>query len=369
MKTTDEQLQNDQAAYADAFNEDAPVAAEPSEDEAFGITADAPADEAAEGEGAAPAEAAAEPAVDPEVGSETQGEGGAGEPAAPADEPREDGASTVTEEPESMTAEQIAKETQRLKSWEGRLKAMERQLAGGAKPAAEPAAEEAAPVAEDAAADESAADEPDADAVDAAEAAGAPDVAEAAAEVSELAEQVESGEITPEQAKARLAEDFGEDFVNFIEMIAGAKASKAAEDSVSSKVGELSGAVDEIIAHISDRDAQAHFEKVHSAHPDFNDVAASQGFATYVAGLPEAEKAEAERITKTGSADEVIKLIAAYKASGEDETPNADAPAADPVASDDQLDAAEGVRSSGMRLPEAPKPGAKSFEEAWDEFA
>lgn len=360
MAITKEQQQDSDKAYQEAFNETPAAPVGQTEDEAFGITADEPAAVEGEGDPAAAAEPAADaPAADAaEVGSQTAEEG-AGEPAPVAsDEPRADDATTVSEEPASMTPEQIKKEEQRLRSWEGRLKAMERER--GAAPAR--AADESVD-AEDSG--DGAAAEPAV--AEAAEGELSSDPAEA---VAEVAEQVESGEMTPEQAVARLSEDFGEDFVKMIQVIAGSTASKTASESVDSKVGEIKGAVDEIIADITDTKSRQHFEAIAAKHPDFTEIGGSEGFASYIAGLPEADQAEAKRVASGGSASEIVALLDAYKKSGAQAEPEAAAPAADPVIDpevDAQMDAAEGVRSSGMRLPEQPPAAASSYEDAWEQ--
>jgi hypothetical protein len=372
MAITDKQIQDDQAAYEAAFNEDAPARTEQSEDEAFGIAPEAPADNAGAGEGAAAeaAEGEAQPAAggqadpaaaqaEPETGAETPGEaaGDAADPAAAAeDEPRDDPAVTVTVEADSMSVEDMKKELQRLRSWEGRQRAEEARRGRAADAPAE-AKQDPAP------------GQIDAGGGDAAAGGDAPADAAATETVADVAAQVKAGELTPEQAMVRLTEDFGEDFVNMIQVIARASGGKAAEESVGTKMGELQGAVDDIISHISDADARRHFETIQATHPDFNEVATSQGFKDYVASLPDDKKADAERVAKTGTAKEIVALLDAYKATGKDEAPNADTPAADPVVDESQLDAAEGVRSSGMALPTQPKPAASSYEDAWNEMA
>ena len=176
--------------------------------------------------------------------------------------------------------------------------------------------------------------------------------------------------MTAAEAMKMLAEDFGDDFVKMIEVIASAKAKEAGAAVAGEKFGEVTKTVDEIISNIVDERAKAHFERIADAHPDFNEVGSSPEFSSWVGSLPEDKKADAERVVANGSAKEIIKLLDTYKA-------QASAPASqsggnqgaqtDPAV-DAAMDAAEGVRSSGLKLPEEP---AKSdgYEDAWKEFA
>lgn len=358
MALSDEQIKQDQAAYAAAFDEDMAPAAEPSEDEAFGI---APPDgeqgaepPAGEQEAAPPvSEAEAVDQVAATADEQTQAEGAGDGADAPDGEPRaegEDGEDLATDASDGQAAPaanaDIEKERQRLKSWEGRLKKMQAELeAKNADKAANAEPSSDTPVAD--AIEEVAAETPNSELAEAAE---------------QVAEQVQNGELTPEQAMKQLSEDFGEDFVRMIEVIAKAGASKAAAE----KVGELDKAVNEIIADITDTKARTHFETIAAKHPDFNDIGQSAEFKSYIGSLPEADKADAERVVSSGSAKEIIALLDGFKSSQQnDDDPT---PTPDPVV-DAQMDAAEGVRSSGMALPDQPKPASDSYEDAWKEFA
>ena len=236
----------------------------------------------------------------------------------------------------------IAKETQRLKSWEGRLRAMEARLKA-AEPGPTGDGEQAAGEALEQVA-ESTAD---------------PELEQAA---EQMAEAVESGEMTASQAMKQLAEDFGEDFVRMIEVVASAKAREAGERIVGEKVGELSKTVDQIIDNLVDDKSRAHFKAIADKHPDFNDVGQSPEFKSYIESLPEAERADAQRVASGGSSEEVIKLLDGYKAS------KTQAPSQGDTPSDEAMDAAEGVRSSGLVLPEVPEPAPDDYEGAWEKF-
>lgn len=373
MAMTPEELQQGEAEFADAYAEDTQPAAEQSEDEAFGLTPEAEPEPEAGAE-AGPLEAAVidDAAAAGEVAGETATEAQGDEPGVDDGETRDadelqgevngsaDGADSGAPGAATEEAVDMDKERQRLKSWEGRLKKIEAELA---KKSVEPVIAEVA------------ADEPVADALeqvaDEAEAQG-DDALDAAAE--KAADAVESGELTAEQAMKQLAEDFGEDFVRMIEVIAGAKAKQAGESAAGERIGEIGKAVDEIIEDIVDNKARAHFEAIAAAHPDFDDIGRSEGFAKFVESSENAD--EARRIVASGSAKEIVKLLGDYKASlassSADEAAAADEPAADPVvdqATEQQMSDAEGVRSSGMKLPEQPAPAATSYEDAWKEFA
>jgi len=246
-------------------------------------------------------------------------------------------------------AADLDKEMQRLRSWEGRLRAMEAKIkAGAGADAAAPA--QAGDAGEGAVGD----------AIEmVAEGTDNPELSEAAEEV---AEAVESGEMTAAQAMKQLAEDFGEDFVRMIEAVATAKAREAGEKVIGEKVGELNKTVNEIIDDLVDTKAKGHFKAIAEKHPDFNDVGQSPEFKAYIESLPEAERADAQRVVQGGASDEVIKLLDGYKASANK------APSQEDTAADDAMDAAEGVRSSGLVLPDAPMPASDDYEGAWKEF-
>lgn len=365
MATTREELKQADSDYASAYANDAQMRAEPTEDEAFGIEPEAgenPAEEAGE----TPAEESGETALEaegdnPNVSPEDEAVRNGGETGGvPADIAGDSAAtvkaeSAVVVEPGGQMGANGAPGTpmseQQLKSWEGRLKKAQADLDAKGKTVTEtPAAEALETVGEQA-------EDANPALADAAEAA---------------ADKVEDGSMSADQAMKQLAEDFGEDFVKMIEVIARNIAKQAGTAAATDKVGEVGKAVDEIIAHIGDEASKKHFEQISAAHPDFADIGASEGFKAYIDSLPEADKSEAARVAGSGSAQEINALLTAYKATHKDDTPAedaaADAPTTDPVVSA-QMDAAEGVRSSGMKLPETPGAGSASYEDAWKEFS
>ena len=152
----------------------------------------------------------------------------------------------------------------------------------------------------------------------------------------EMAEKAK--DMSPDDALKMLANDFGEDFAKMLSTVIDAKVAQA-----SSSMGQ---SVDEIISDIVDTKARNHFEAIAERHPDFMDVSASPDFTAYVDAMPEEGKAEAMRVIEGGTAREICKMLDVFKAAT---AQPAGATAAD-AGNDDDMDAAEGVRSTGMRL-------------------
>jgi hypothetical protein len=355
MATTD--MNDDEKAYLDAFNEDAPAAAGPTEDAEFGTSeaAELPAE---------PVETKDTAVMSEDAGNANDGEdasvtvvmdGGDVEQEVQAAGAKDSAEAASDVEPVVAVEDEAApkamdmdKEVQRLKSWEGRLKAMEAKLKAAGADTPEEQTEAVAEAIE--------------------KAADATDTPADEEKVEQIAEQVEEGSISPEQAMKQLAEDFGDDFVRMIEAIATAKAREAGTQVV----GELKGTVDEIIGDIVDSKAKAHFERIAEAHPDFNEIGESEEFKTYIESLPDDQKGAALETIAGGSAKQIVKLLDGFKAAnkaGGDAAPElteAKESIVDEV-SDDMLDAAEGVRSSGMKLPEQPQK-SDDYASAWDQF-
>ena len=324
-----------------AFEEGAPAPVEPSEDEAFGITPPADAMAAAE---------AAEPAAADGPGGEA------------AEMPAQDAQATtqpVQNQDEAGEGEMLElpsdpKEAQRIKSWEGRLRKLEAELKAKPAPVESAASETLEKVGETA-------DEQGNEALG--------DAAES------VAEQVESGTLSVSQAMKQLADDFGEDFVKMIEVIASAKAGEVGGQAVSSVKGE----VESIIGHIKDSAEKTHFKTIMASHPDFNDVRQDTAFAAFVQTDP-----ALQQVADGGNADEVVSLIQKFKDQNAPAQPAAPAEPAVPAApaqaaatqqpgddgqSDPEgADAAAGVRSGGMRLPAEPVD-SNDYEGAWNEAA
>ncbi|MBU3577574.1 type II secretion system F family protein [Polynucleobacter sp. UK-Kesae-W10] len=373
MATTHDNMKDEQDAYGAAFNEEQPAQHVQTEDEAFGISpeeakpaADQSAAENKAGEDAADGESGDEgnvaividggelkDAAEQENAEASAQQAAAaqqqGESQTPPDAPQEGDAGEV-----KAPAVDMEKETQRLKSWEGRLKAMEAKLKAAGADTPEEQKEAVGEAIEDAAekADTPAAEE----------------------QVEQIAEQVEKGELTPEEAMKQLEEDFGSDFVKMIEIIATQKAKEAGMEATA----ELGKTVSDIIDDMVDSKAKAHFAKIEAAHPDFNEIGQSEQFKQFIDAMPEDKKQEALSVIGNGSADQINQLLDGFKQataagqeSKEGETELAPAQGESIVdeaaeSNEDQLDAAEGVRSSGMKLPESPA-SADNYEDAWNQ--
>lgn len=285
----------------------------------FGITPPSEAVAAAEADG--PADGA-------------EGGGEAGESAEnPAEESGESANTEMTEDAphgENPAADAGMTE-QQLKSWEGRLKKMEADLK------AKPSHTESAGV------------EALEDGAEKAEESGDEPMGEA---MEQAAEQVESGAMTLDQAMKSLAEDFGEPFVKMIEAIASAKAGEIGKSAVDGVASE----VKDIIAHISDTNERNHFEKIEASCPDFNDLRQDPAFLSFVSDDPANQE-----VASSGSAADVISLIKTFKAQAPQQD-SGDTPAAEPTGQTQtedspegaDVDAATGVRSAGMSIPEKP---------------
>lgn len=355
---TQDQLKDDHDAYAAAFNEEDAAKNEPSEDEAFGIEPETPepvAEDGAEGQSSEPVDVA----IVVDGGDlEKQAEDAAAKQTAEeaAETPAQDNAAEEAAEGEGDASQvqapsvDMEKEVQRLKSWEGRLKAMEAKLKAAGTDTQEEEQEVVSEAIE--------------------KAADATDTPADEEKVEQIAEQVEDGTITPEQAMRQLAEDFGDDFVKMIEAIAVAKAREAGGAAAEEKVGQLRGTVDEVIADIVDTKAKNHFEQIAAQHPDFQEIGASEEFKQFIDGMPEADKETAMNVVANGSAKQINQLLSKFKDSNkggsEPELTEAQGESVVDEVSDEQLDAAEGVRSSGMKLPDQPK--SAGYEDAWNEY-
>lgn len=342
-------MKNEDDQFSEAFNEKAADKPVQSEDEAFGITPEAQADES----GSEAGDIGNEPTqtiVKEEAEKSVEATGGS-----------QDTTGVPQEPADTQPAVDIAKETQRLRSWEGRLKAMQKQLDAAAPAEADEAGQP----------NEDPADGPAAVAAEAIETAGEQSNDPAKEQETEaIAEKVESGEMTAEAAMKQLAEDFGEDFVKMIEVIATAKAKEAGTAAATEQVANLGRTVDEIIDDIVDAKAKAHFKSITAKHPDFAELAVDAQFQSYVDGLEDEAKQDAVRVVTGGNADEICALLDGYKAtlaSPEEvkEVESVKAEIKEDPALDQSMDDAEGVRSSGMRLPEAPMGAADDYEAAW----
>lgn len=360
MSTTKDEQTQAAADFKDAFEKGVPETKAQTEDEAFGLTPDEQPGDSPDASAEAPAvaivlapEAKDAPAESP-AAEASEPAAAEGSPAEEASEPpAEETAEPATEDVAAPAAEaapalDVEKETQRLKSWEGRLKKMEADMK--AKSGDTPAEEAGEPPAEQAA-----------------EQAG--------------------DSVSAEDASKKLAEDFGDEFVSMIKAIANDSAQKIAGEvaanqvgEMGNKMGEMGKTVQQIIDDIVDTKAKAHFATIAAKYPNFMDIAASPEFKAWVEAQPAEEKAKTVETIDQGNANDIVKMLDAFSAQvpgeaketskeevKEEAAPEAQPePAADGV-SDDELAAAEGVRSSGLLLPETPEMSG-DYKKAWDEF-
>ena len=323
MATSPEDNQQDQDEFAAAFAGADPVKTEMSEDEAFGL---GPVEEEPEMIEAEPGEGDVDMAESGAAGAAGDDAAGAAPSVTIAVEPgAEDNANTEPMDP---------KDLQRQKSWEGRLKAREAELAAREKALGSHS--------------ESAEGET------MAEGAAEPAATEA---LEDAAAKVESGEMTFDQAMATLSNDFGEDFTKMLGVLIEAKAGEIAGKTADERVSKVSQQMDGLVGELVDDKARIHFESIKDAHEDFMDIAASPEFKEYISAMDETQRATAEKTIESGSARSIIKLLSNYKSAG---------PKAEPV-DEASMDAAEGVRSSGLKIPSKPAE-SEDYEDAWSQF-
>lgn len=143
-------------------------------------------------------------------------------------------------------------------------------------------------------------------------------------------------------AIAQLTEDFGAEFVKMIVAIAAGEANKVAAENV----GGVSQTIDNLISDMQTAFRSMHYSAIADAHSDFMEVAQSPKFVEWLESLPDEQRAQKEMIVDGGTAGQVIKMLSEYK----DWCKKKDGAQAE---SDDYaLDAASGVRSSSpVSLP------------------
>ena len=334
MATKEAQAQ-EHDEYSKAFNEPEQQKPEQTEDEAFGIgpepqgDAESGADEGSE-QSAGGDSGGATTVVEPE-GSETAAEeDGAPNPEDHEIKPEDDGPTDP-------------KDIQRQKSWEGRLNAREAQLK-----AREEALKAGKPDGDDAgeSPEEEAAESPETEAIE------------------QAAEAVQSGEMSVDEALKSLSADFGDDFGKMLNVLITAKAKEAAGQVADEKFSQVDKKVGSLASGLQAKAQQDHYETIAEAHPDFAEVANGPDMQVYVDSLPEDQKAQAQQVIKSGTARQIVKLLSAVK---QHSAANEPKPEDHEVPDEGAMDAAEGVRSRGIKIPEKPK-GGDSYEDAWNQF-
>ena len=279
------------------------------------------------------------------------------QPAQPNVVPQEE-AQDVAQDDDQLSAEDLAKEIQRLKSWEGRLKAKERDLSRQNTPAQEQQGELV---------ESEAQEQPEQqDLVDDGDDESAESALEQAAE--DVVDKINTEELSVDEALSMLSDDFGETFTKMI--------TKIVESKIAERQKEVASSLDEVINAISNRDAREHFEYIADRHDDFMDIPQKPEFVAFIDQMPEQDRADSQRVIEQGTAREICKLLDAFKASEAKgrELVNAkaaqEAQAAQPKRDEideEAVEAAAGVRSTGMRLPTQPS-ATNDYEAAWNEF-
>lgn len=299
---------NEAKQYEDAWGEEALPQEAPAQD---------PAADAEGGPGLAVVIAAAPEGED--VSADTQAE--AVEEAAEGETVAEQAAEG---EPGEAAEELTPEELQRQKSWEGRLRKREEELA------AKVAALEAAP------ASEAAATAPD-------------DIA---------------------AIEARFGEDFGPDFIGDLKALIQHYAGSAAGElgkGFDAKLQELAGGIQSALQSM-------HESAILDAHPDLDDVVGSESFKQWLASKDEDKRATAVNVLTKGMWPQIIRLVATYKDETKagavaEEDPFANAPAAAASEAPDPFEdsAIAAPASVAIRMPGKPGSEKDEFDAAWEE--
>lgn len=311
---TDDSKKKDAADFEAAYAEEQKKP-EQSEDEAFGLTPD-------EAPGTATPTGAPTVVIAMDKGAEGSAAEEAGEISGQEADEQAAGSNADDQGGGAAPAVDVEKETQRLKSWEGRLKAQQAEID---RAKAEAAASGAGGTGDD-----------DADGAKAGKGEG------------------EGEDEDFNKAMEALEADFGPEFVQLLKTVVTGITKRCASEHAAPYRKDI----DAIIAEITNEKQRNHYEKIADAHPDFMELAESADFKAWVAGMAEADKAETERIISSGTAKEIIAMLKRYKAT----QGNAGADM------DHAMDQAEGVRSTGgLKLPESPAASG-DYADAWDKF-
>ncbi len=331
---------NDKDEYSKAFN---------AEDDD-----NIPTDDAAEGTGDAEGSAVMLTGGQPEE-AEVSAESAPEEaPEVQAEAPTEAEAVAETANPE-MTPE----DEQRAKSWEGRLKAMEKALK---QKESELAAREAAMG--QSGDTQALADGGEVEADESQDGAAQADPDTSGDDVDSI--KREAMDLAADPAKLAnvlktMIADYGRDFVVGAVALAGPLIDAKAEGYVNDVNGSLEGLISDIQAAFSG----LHKSSIADAHEDFEEIVEGEEFQAWLDGMDDAAKAKAEQVIEGGSAGQVVKLLGQFK----DSLKAAEAPK-EPTPEDIWAeDAATAVRGSApVKLPtRAPASDDDEYKRAWAE--
>lgn len=313
---------------------------------------DEPAVEAKSDEAAAPAgdeQASESPASDvPAEASENAPSGSAAEgaddaPAVAVVIADGDEAAPATDDDGDVPPEDV----QAYKSWKGRLKKREEELA--AREAA--LADREAPVAE------SAEEEPAALA-DGGEVSD--DIGGEAIDLESLKAEAAEMAGNPERMQAALGQmvaDYGREYVVGLMAAMSPMIDAMAQPYVAGVDSQLNA----LIEDVTEAFRSQHRATIADAHEDFEQIVDSPEFQAWIDGLPDEDKAKAQATVESGSAGKIIKLLQTFK----DSLKAGKEPSAADVWAED---AAAGVKSSApLRIPtRAPASPDDEYQRAWD---
>ena len=268
---------NDEDEYTRAFNavtDDAPEGDSGAEASAVTLGADEATDQVAE-------------AVVPED--------------APVDAPTE----ASTEDPETP------EDTQRRKSWEGRLRKMEEDLK--AREAALSEREAPQTLADGGKAED------DTTVIAEGGNGGEFETVDALADGGEVGDDIESikkeaMDLAGDPAKlSKLIASNTSDYGREIFVLGAAIAVLLASDKAESYASDFNGNLDDLISEIQGAFSSMHKQTIADAHEDFEELVESPEFQAFRDYLPEDQKAKADATIESGSAGAVIKLLQAFK--------------------------------------------------------
>lgn len=146
-----------------------------------------------------------------------------------------------------------------------------------------------------------------------------------------------------------LADDFGPEFVQLLTQLI-----RKVCGNITEGIGALESTVQSVIDHLNTEGQKAHFQAIKSVHDDVMEIIDSDPFQAWRAAQPAAEQRKLAAVIDAGSAQEIIDMLTRFKTSKQ---------AQDGI-DDAALAAAEGVRSSGRKLPARPA-AADDYASAW----
>jgi len=151
-----------------------------------------------------------------------------------------------------------------------------------------------------------------------------------------------------------LADDFGPDFVQLLTRFI----KQICKGELGEGLGSINATVDQVIHHLTSERQANHFKAIKDAHDDFMEVVDSPEFSAWKGSQAPEEQDRLQRVVDSGSAQEIIDMLTAFKQSRGNGASTVDESA---------LDDAEGVRSGGgMSLPSEPA-AADDYARAWDQ--